>query len=165
MATRAKRVRAAVLLTGSLCIGAASLAESPRTVVGQPPPSAPPQTLAPQQPPYNYQAEGRRDPFVSLLNRGTDGRASGKGAEGLAGMLANELSLKGIMQSRGQYVALVQGPDTKTYVARPNDRLFDGRIKSITADDLIITQEVNDPLSLTKQREIRKLLHALDAVK
>ena len=112
-----------------------------------------------QAPPYSYNPEGRRDPFVSLLRRGTDvTRTQGKASDGVGGMLVNELVLKGIMQSRGHYVALVQGPDNKTYIVRVNERLADGSVRAITADTLVLMQDVNDPLSATKQREVRKTL-------
>jgi hypothetical protein len=120
---------------------------------------------APAQDAYSYRAEGRRDPFVSLLNRGSDPRAQRK-AEGLAGLLAGDVVLKGILQSRGSYIAIVQGPDAKRQlIVRPNDRFADGIVKAITADSMFIVQEVNDPLSLTKQREIRKTLRAVEEVK
>ena len=32
-------------------------------------------------------------------------------------------------------------------------------IKAITAQGLVILQDVNDPLSLVKQKEVRKMLH------
>jgi type IV pilus assembly protein PilP len=116
---------------------------------------------APPAPAYSYNPDGRRDPFVSLLRRGSDtNRPQGKPADGVAGMLVNELVLKGIMQSRGQFVALVQGPDNKTYLVRVNDRLADGNVRAVTADTLVLMQDVNDPLSATKQREIRKTLRA-----
>jgi hypothetical protein len=57
-------------------------------------------------------------------------------------------------------VALVQGPDNKTYVVRVNDRLADGSVRAITADAMVLMQDVNDPLSATKQREVRKTLRA-----
>jgi Tfp pilus assembly protein PilP len=97
--------------------------------------------------------------------RGTEGRPSGRRAEGLAGLGVNEIVLRGVLRSRGSYVAMVQGPDLKTYIVHPNDRLFDGTVRAITADSLVILQEVNDPLSLTKQREVRKTLRALEEVK
>ncbi len=113
---------------------------------------------------YSYRAEGRRDPFVSLLNRGSDPRQ--RKAEGVAGMLAGDAVLRGILQNRGTYLALVQGPDGKRqYIVHPNDRFADGVVKAITADSMLILQEVNDPLSLTKQREIRKTLRAVEEVK
>jgi hypothetical protein len=120
---------------------------------------------APAADTYSYRAEGRRDPFVSLLNRGSDPRAQRK-AEGLAGLLAGDAVLKGILQSKGTYLAIVQGPNEKRQlIVRPNDRFADGVVKAITADSMLILQEVNDPLSLTKQREIRKTLRAVEEVK
>jgi hypothetical protein len=55
-------------------------------------------------------------------------------------------------------VAILQGADSKTYIVRPGERLADGTIRSITSDALVILQQVNDPLSLEKQREVRKVL-------
>jgi hypothetical protein len=134
-------------------------AQKPAAAVARPPAPAPAQDA------YSYRAEGRRDPFVSLLNRGSDPRTQRK-AEGLAGLLAGDAVLKGILQSKGMYLAIVQGPNEKRQlIVRPNDRFADGVVKAITADSMLILQEVNDPLSLTKQREIRKTLRAVEEVK
>ena len=73
--------------------------------------------------------------------------------------------LRGVMQSRNSYVALLSGPDGKTYSARANDRLVDGVIRTVTPQGIVIMQEVNDPLSLVKQREVRKGLRAAEDVK
>jgi hypothetical protein len=132
----------------------------------QPPPAAPPPPAESQQPPppppggegYTYNPAGRRDPFVSLVNRGSDPRATGTRPEGVAGLLVSEVALKGIVRTRGAYLAILQAPNSRTYVVRANDRLFDGMVKSITADGVTFLQEVNDPLSLVKQREVRKTL-------
>jgi hypothetical protein len=135
------------------------------TAPGAAKPAAGPAAAAPAPDVYSYRAEGRRDPFVSLLNRGSDPRAQHK-VEGLAGLLAGDAVLKGILQSKGTYLAIVQGPDAKRQlIVRPNDRFADGVVKAITADSMLILQEVNDPLSLTKQREIRKTLRAVEEVK
>ena len=75
-------------------------------------------------------------------------------------MLINEISLKGIMKERAGFIAMLQGPDKKTYVVRPGQRLLDGSVKSITADAVVFAQDVNDPLSLVKQREVRKSLRS-----
>jgi Tfp pilus assembly protein PilP len=145
----------------------------PATAQGARPPAAPVASPAPQanQPPqlpetYVYNAEGRRDPFVNLLGTGAEPRAaSAKRGEGAAGMMVSEISVRGVMESRGSLVAMVQGPDNKTYIVHQGDKFLDGRIKTITPQGLIIIQEVNDPLSLVKQREIRKLLRSLEDAK
>ena len=122
----------------------------------------------PTPPPnFQYTPDGRRDPFLSLINRGTDARAGSdtKRAEGSAGLLTAELVVRGILLSRGTWVALVAGPDGKVMTVRAGDRLSDGVIRTITAQAVVILQEVNDPLSLEKQREVRKLLRGGEEVK
>jgi hypothetical protein len=111
---------------------------------------------------YSYDPAGRRDPFISLVARGTEPVQNGKKATGLGGLATVEVVLRGVLESRGAYVALVSGPDGKTYTAHANDRLLDGIIRSVTPQGLVIMQEVNDPLSLVKQREVRKGLRAVE---
>ncbi len=105
---------------------------------------------------YSYDSEGRRDPFVSLLARGTDLPSAGERPAGLVGLSVNEVALRGVVVSGGVYVAVLEAPDNKTYLVRIDDRLFDGSVKEITADSIIFLQEVNDPLSLVTEREVRK---------
>ena len=114
---------------------------------------------------YTYQTGGRRDPFTSLIGTGTEPRAPLQRGEGLAGMLVNELTVRGVMQSRGAFLAMVQGPDKKTYVVHAGDKFMDGTVKAVNAQGLVIVQNVNDPLSIEKQREVRKLLRSLEDAK
>ncbi len=120
-------------------------------------------------PNFEYSPQGRRDPFISLVNRGKDTSpardASVKRAEGVPGMLTGEITVRGIMQARGAFVAMVSGPDGKVYTVRAGDKLADGVIRQVTATSVVILQEVNDPLSLEKQREVRKFLRGGDEVK
>ena len=112
--------------------------------------------------PYSYSVEGRRDPFVSLISRGFEPASTGKRGEGLAGLTTAEIAVRGVLTSQGSYVAMVQGPDMKTYIVHANDRLLDGTVKTVGAQGLVIIQEVNDPLSLIKQREVRKGLRTME---
>ena len=66
------------------------------------------------------------------------------------------MALRGVVVSGDAYLAVLAAPDDKTYVVRVEDRLFDGSVKEITADAIVFLQEVNDPLSLVSEREIRK---------
>jgi type IV pilus assembly protein PilP len=106
---------------------------------------------------FTYNPEGRRDPFVSLLRRGVDSGQKTRVA-GLGGLGTAEVSLRGIVLSQGAFVGIVQGVDSKTYIVRSGDKLSDGSIRSITADAMVILQQVNDPLSLEKVHEVRKVL-------
>ena len=114
---------------------------------------------------YVYSSEGRRDPFLNLLGTGTEPEATVKRGAGPSGMMVAEISVRGILRGRDGLVAMVQGPDNKTYIVHQGDKFLDGRIKTITPQGLIIIQEVNDPLSLVKEREIRKLLRSLEDAK
>ncbi len=124
---------------------------------------------APAPPPptetYSYEPAGRRDPFLNLIGVGTERGQVKKGESGPEGMSISEVSVRGVMQSRGKLVAMVMGPDNKTYIVHQGDKFADGAIRLITPQGLVIDQEVNDPLSVVKQREIRKLLRGLEDAK
>lgn len=122
---------------------------------GAPGAAAPPW---PDEPQTHYRAEGRRDPFLSLLYRGVEPVIDRSNLSGLKGLLTSEVSVRGVLESRGEFIAMVQGPDTKTHIAHVDDHLLDGVITEITPNGLVILQEVNDPLSLVRQREVRKSL-------
>src|SRR5262249_50410804 len=51
--------------------------------------------------PYTYQPAGRRDPFLSLIGSGSMPTATGRRGEGPAGMMTAEISVSGVVQSRG----------------------------------------------------------------
>jgi type IV pilus assembly protein PilP len=115
---------------------------------------------------FTYNPEGRRDPFVTLLRRGTGvDVAAGPRQSGLKGLGAGEVTLKGTMASQGAYVAILQGADARTYVVHQGEKLMDGTVRSITADSLVILQQVNDPLSKETQREVRKVLRQTEEAK
>jgi Tfp pilus assembly protein PilP len=127
------------------------------------PAPAPAATAAPET--YTYDSGGRRDPFLSLLGTGTVPRVSSNRADGAESLTIGEITVRGIMQSRGTLIAMVQGPDNKTYLVHQGDKFVDGSVKSITPQGLVLVQQVNDPLSLVKQREIRKLLRSAEGAK
>ena len=147
-------------------LGVTAIADAaPQTPAPAAAPSAQAQAPAPPPPApadsFTYNPDGRRDPFVSLLTKGGERHVPrpGQDLEGVAGLAVDELTVRGIVSSPSGLVAMVQSPDRKTYLVRQNDKLLDGIVKAITAEGLVILQEVNDPLSLVKQKEIRKMLH------
>jgi len=144
---------------------AASAADAPSAVVATPANPVSP-ALLPST--FSYNSEGRRDPFVNLLRRGTgvDLQAvAGPRPTGLKGLNTGEVTLKGTLASQGAYVAILQGSDARTYVVHQGEKLFDGTVRSITADSLVILQQVNDPLSKETQREVRKVLRQTEEAK
>ena len=143
----------------------------PASIVAQQPPSAPPvdrgsakttnATPAPA-PPYSYDPQGRRDPFLSLIARGSDPGSAAARPAGLPGLLISEVAVKGVVQDRSGLIAMVQGPGTKTFIVRPGEKLMDGTVKAITNDSVVFSQDVNDPLSMVKQKEVRKTVRSAD---
>ena len=127
--------------------------------------SGPPAKSAAPPDGYVYEPGTRRDPFVNPIGTGAEPRLSPKRGEGVAGLTVTEIAVRGVLESRGVFVAMVQGPGTKTFLVHQGDKLADGTIKAITAQGLVIVQDVTDPLSLVKQREIRRLLRSFEPVK
>ena len=137
----------------------------------QPPAAAAPSAAKPAVDPlsepagFAYTPEGRRDPFVSLLRRGTTARTGPASVRpaGLGGISVDEITLRGTLKNRETFVGIAQGADQKTYIVRAGDKLLDGTIRAISQNDMVILQQVNDPLSLEKQREVRKVLRQIEA--
>jgi Tfp pilus assembly protein PilP len=155
-----------VMALAVLAMAVPSAAQAPKKKGEAAPVATPPPAKKidlPSPPPnFEYSADGRRDPFVSLENRGSDGT---KRADGVPGLLTNELTVRGIVLTRGAWVAMVSGPDSKIFTVRTGDKLADGVIQAISANSVVILQEVNDPLSLEKLREVRKFLRGGEEVK
>jgi type IV pilus assembly protein PilP len=160
-----KTVTVIAVLVAAPTLMSAQAAAKPAPIPATPTTAAPATAAAPAAEPYSYNPAGRRDPFVSLVSRGVQPTSSGRHADGLSGLTTAEVILTGVLQSRGAFVALVRGPDGKTFNAHVNDRLADGTIRGITPQGMVIMQEVNDPLSLVKVKEVRKGLRASDDVK
>jgi hypothetical protein len=111
---------------------------------------------------YAYDPDGRRDPFLSLIARGSAPDSVSNRPAGPQGLLIGELTVKGVVRDRSGFIAMVQGPDTKTFIIRSGQKLMDGTVKAITADSVVFSQDVSDPLSLVKQKEIRKTVRSAD---
>lgn len=156
-------------------IAIAAAAQPPQQPASPPAASAQPPAEQPatqggtpaEQPPagagYSYDPQGRRDPFLSLVQRGADPRAnSANRPPGLPGVLISEVTVKGILKDPSGFIAMIEAPDKKTYIVRSGQKLMDGSVKSITPDSVVFSQDVNDPLSLVKQREVRKGVRTSD---
>jgi len=111
---------------------------------------------------YQYQPLGRRDPFVSLLaNVSPDGGASAR-PPGMPGFLISEITLKGIVLSRGEFVALLEATDGNSYFARVGQEFYDGSLIAMDEATATFSEQVRDPLSSVRNREVTKSLHPED---
>ena len=150
---------AAVLALSVAAVGSAQQKPKPKPgAAAQPaatPAPPPPESFPTIDPSYVYEPAGRRDPFISLIGRGNDPNPTVR-PPGLSGLLIGEVTVKGVLRDRSGFFALLHAPDKKTYTVRVGDKLLDGTVKSINQDRVIFSQDVNDPLSLVKQREVPK---------
>jgi Tfp pilus assembly protein PilP len=148
---------AALMSLPVVTVGAAGQAPKPAPPpAGAKPAPAPAQPLPTIDPAYVYEPSGRRDPFISLVGRGNEAPPTAVRPPGLSGLLIGEITVKGVVRDRKGFSALLQAPDNKTYTVRVGDKLLDGTVKSIAKEQVIFSQDVNDPLSLVKQREVPK---------
>ena len=118
---------------------------------------------------YAYTSQGRRDPFVSLQRPVAADRGPKTRKPGMEGFLIQEVALKGIVKTKGGglglaarpgFIALFLGADGKSYPVLNGQRLYDGVIIGVDATSVTFRQEVTDPLSPAKTREVRKSLYA-----
>lgn len=110
---------------------------------------------------YGYDPGDRRDPFRSLL-RAREDEASDRGPrpEGIPGLLIGEVDLTGIFVLPEGPVAQVQTSDRdRSYLLRAGDKLFDGDVVSVSLDELVFRQILDDPTALTPFREVVKRLN------
>lgn len=109
---------------------------------------------------YTYQPGGRRDPFISLLVNVGPSEAPKTRPPGMQGFLIQELALKGIVKDQTGYIAMLLGTDGKSYFARLGQRFYDGVITAMDGATVTFRQEVTDPLSPVKTRDVKKSLYS-----
>jgi Tfp pilus assembly protein PilP len=107
---------------------------------------------------FTYNPQGRRDPFVSLLKRIDADMSPKTRPPGIKGFLIQEVALKGIVKTPKGFTAMLMFND-RSYFVNTGDRLFDGQITGIDAATVTFRQEVTDPLSTVKTREVKKTLY------
>src|SRR5262249_50568722 len=80
-------------------------------------------TAGPEE--YSYKPEGRRDPFLGLnaaLSTGSAMSASPRRGDGPASFTVGEISVRGVLQNRKSFIAMIKGPDNKTYLIHQGDK-------------------------------------------
>jgi len=117
------------------------------------------QELQPDPTGFNYNPQGRRDPFVSLLKPVSADQGVKTRRPGMEGFLIQEVALKGIVRTPKGYIAMMLGTDGKSYFVKESQRLFDGVVTRIDATAVTFRQEITDPLSTVKSRDVKKTLY------
>lgn len=108
---------------------------------------------------FVYHAEGRRDPFRSLLAvRRREIAAPELRPAGLSGFLISEITIVATASYQGRWQAMIMGRDRRTYFVRVGDVLYDGRIVEIAGEEVIFEQEVEDLLGARSKLRVSKRL-------
>lgn len=167
MTPRTARLVCVVGLAVASSLPALAQAPSPSPSPGAADPSAGPEAgkslvdreLLPPPGGYTYNPQGRRDPFVSLLRPVSADQGARTRKQGMEGFLIQEVALKGIVKMQKGYRAMLLGTDGKSYFVSVGQRLYDGVITAIDAGSVTFRQEVTDPLSTVRSRDVKKTLY------
>lgn len=118
------------------------------------------QEIQPAPGSYVYTPLGRRDPFVSLVKPVSTGKNNGPRPTGPEGFLIQEVALKGVVKTPDGYTAMILGTDNKSYFVKTGQRFYDGAITAMDGSSVTFRQEVADPLSPVRTREVKKSLYS-----
>jgi Tfp pilus assembly protein PilP len=106
-----------------------------------------------------YNDLGRRDPFVSLVTPKKIPGATVQGKPGsLSALAVADVLVTGIMKVGQDPIALLQGPDGKSFPTKSGDRLRDGVVKRIERDAVVFLQQEEDVMGAVHPKETRKTI-------
>jgi len=106
-----------------------------------------------------YDPGTRRDPFRSLLAAAARPELRGPRPEGVAGLLIDEIDIKGIFKTSKGFVAQIAAQnEKKSFLLRPGDQVYDGDVLRIDNSEVVFRQIVNDPTVIKPFREVVKKL-------
>jgi hypothetical protein len=104
-------------------------------------------------PDSKYNANGRRDPFISpvVSHAGGSGCSTGKKC-----LEIGTINLRGVVHSETGFIAVVSNSLNKAYFLRENDPVFNGYVVKITGDSIVFQETLQDRLGKTFTREVVK---------
>jgi Tfp pilus assembly protein PilP len=111
-----------------------------------------------------YQSADRRDPFLNplLLDKKPDNQEESRGAPppGIAGTYVEQAVLVGISRREGARTAVFQGPDRWAYFLQEGDRMFDGYVKTIQDESVLLMRETRLKSGKVLTQEVTKTLRS-----
>ena len=112
-----------------------------------------------------YDTLGRRDPFVSLIapkKAVTD--TTPRASRGLGSFMLADVVVTGISRKGSEGMAILQGTDRQSYVAKVNDKIADAIIKRIDAQGVVFL-ELPRPGDMQRPQETRKPLRSVEVIR
>jgi Tfp pilus assembly protein PilO len=85
-----------------------------------------------------------KDPFLSLIQPAKETSDNVKECEGYECLNVTDLTLQGIIKLKSGFGAMIHGNDGIGYLVIEGDKLFDGRVKSVSKDFAVFSKEVKD---------------------
>lgn len=101
-----------------------------------------------------YNPRGKRDPFINLQEIFRQQQPQvfipelpplSERPLGLVGLAISEVTVTGVAIGEGRRVVILKGVDGFTYLAREENKLFDGYVFEISEEEVVFIQEVLDP--------------------
>ena len=114
-----------------------------------------------------YNPRGKRDPFVNLQELFRQEQPQvfipelpplSERPLGLVGLAISEVTVTGVAVGEGNRVVILQGVDGFTYLAREENKLFDGYVFEISEEEVVFIQEVLDPRGTRETLRVVKRL-------
>ena len=109
-------------------------------------------------PPSNYEDGSRRDPFTSLVAvrvTASTRPAGSRNAAALPDLVLADVTVRGVVKSGASILAILEGPNRKSFVARPNDKLRDASVQSIDTTGVVFSEQ---PGPGTRPTSVRKTI-------
>ncbi len=107
----------------------------------------------PVVPNSKYDANGRRDPFLSPVVSHEEGSGCSTGKKCLE---IGVLNLRGVVRTESGFIAVVSNSMNKAYFLRENDPVFNGYVMKITDDSIVFQETLQDRLGKSFTREVVK---------
>ncbi len=109
---------------------------------------------------YRYRAEGRRDPFLSVLDVGQGPVRRDGPLTPLEQFEPSQLRLVGVIWNSDGYRALLETPDGMAYTADLGTAIgVNGTVSNISEENLIVRQSVQDIFGGEKTLEVELTLY------
>ena len=153
-----------VLVTSSLAILALPLPGWSETPPNKKAAPTKPLAEAPYAAGVRYDSGNRRDPFLNPLRLKKVAEdlneEVGRGAPppGISGMYIAEVALLGVSLRDDGRTAVVRGPDKRAYFLQPGDKLFDGYLREIGPDFVVLIRETRLKSGKVLTQDVQKRL-------
>jgi hypothetical protein len=113
----------------------------------------------------SYDSLGRRDPFVSLIQpRKSNTEVVVRAARGLTSFALADVMVTGISRVGDTRMAILQGADRQSYVAKVNDKIADAIIKRIDASGVVFL-DLPKAGDTQRPQETRKALRQAEVIR